>query len=54
MMHTDDDYDDDDQEEVKDAAEKLARKIMRVVVGYEARTVLIALARVLQHIGLQA
>jgi len=43
-----------DQDEVSDDAEKLARQIMPIMEGYEIRTVLVALGRVLQHIGLQA
>jgi hypothetical protein len=54
MRDTTDDLYTDDQDEIRNDAEKLARQIMPTMEGYEIRTVLVALGRVLQHIGLQA
>jgi hypothetical protein len=54
MQDATDDLYPDDQDEIRDDAEKLARQIMPTMEGYEIRTVLVALGLILQHIGLQA
>jgi hypothetical protein len=53
--HADDDDDDlYTEQEIMDDASKLARKIVRVLEGYEGRKALAALALVLEHIWRQA